>query len=87
MSEHAAERCRQRKITQDDIELCIKNGEIIEQYEDDFPWPSCLIYGNIGENKVIHIVASDNGSFSKIVTAYIPDTKKFEDNLKTRREK
>ncbi|MFG6337693.1 MAG: DUF4258 domain-containing protein [Lachnospiraceae bacterium] len=28
-----------------DIIFCIHEGEIIEQYPDDYPYPSCLILG------------------------------------------
>ena len=42
---HAAKRLEQRGILLKDIIECIKNGEIIEQYPDDYPFPSCLILG------------------------------------------
>lgn len=85
MSEHASQRCIQRRITQQDIRNCIMTGEIIEQYPDDFPFPSCLIYGHTADEKILHVVASDNGEASKIITAYYPNTIKFETDLKTRR--
>lgn len=87
MSGHASNRCIQRNITQKDIKNCIMTGEIIEQYPGDFPWPSCLVFGYTVDNRIIHIVVSDNGEYSKIITAYIPDTEIFESDLKTRREK
>ena len=62
-------------------------GEIIEQYPDDFPFPSCLIFGYTMDNRVIHVVISSEGSCGRIITAYIPNTEKFESDLKTRREK
>ena len=40
----------------------------------------------IGQRR-IHVVASDNGAYPKIITAYVPDTKIFENDLKTRRKK
>ena len=43
VTEHAAERFRQRGIKAKDIRAVINNGEIIEQYPDDSPFPSCLI--------------------------------------------
>lgn len=87
MSGHASNRCIQRNITQKDIKNCIMTGEIIEQYPGDFPRPSCLVFGYTVDNRIIHVVASDNGEYSKIITAYIPDTEIFESDLKTRREK
>lgn len=85
ITNHALERCRQRGIKQKDIRNCIFSGEIIEQYPEDFPFPSCLIFGYATDNKIIHVVASDEGNGSRIITAYIPDTGKFEEDLKTRK--
>lgn len=84
-SGHALERFRQRGITLSDVKSGIMTGEIIEQYPDDFPFPSCLICGFDANGALIHIVASDEGTVSRIITAYYPDTNKFKDDLKTRR--
>lgn len=84
-SNHALERLRQRGIMQRDIRNCIMTGEIIEQYPDDFPFPSCLIYGTDKVGNVLHVVASDEGTASRIITAYYPNTEKFEADLKTRK--
>lgn len=86
ITNHALERCRQRGIRQKDIRNCIFSGKIIEQYPEDFPFPSCLIFGYAVDNKIIHVVASDEGTASRIITAYIPNTEKFEDDLQTRKE-
>lgn len=82
---HAQERLRQRGIKVKDVKNCIMQGEIIEDYPDDFPYPSCLIFGYTTNGKVLHVVASDEGTCSRIITAYFPDNVKFEDDLKTRR--
>ena len=87
MSDHASDRCTQRDISQKDVRACVMSGEIIEQYPGDFPWPSCLIHGYDTSQRIIHVIASDNGAYSKIITAYVPDTIIFEDDLKTRRKK
>ncbi|GFH89282.1 hypothetical protein IMSAGC002_00527 [Lachnospiraceae bacterium] len=86
ISIHAQERLRQRGIKQRDIKRCIMSGEIIEQYPEDFPFPSCLIFGYTNNDKVLHVVASDEGTVSRIITAYFPNNEKFEDDLKTRKE-
>ena len=83
---HAQERLRQRGIKAKDVRNCVMTGEIIEQYRDDFPFPSCLIFGKTINGKILHVVASDEGTGSRIITAYFPDNIKFEDDLKTRRE-
>ena len=87
ISLHAQERLRQRGIKQKDIKNCVMTGEIIEQYPDDFPFPSCLIFGYTTDNKVLHVVVSDEGTMSRIITAYFPNNEKFESDLKTRKER
>lgn len=86
ISIHAQERLRQRGIKQKDIKNCIMTGEIIEQYSDDFPFPSCLIFGYTLNNEILHVVASDEGTISRIITAYFPNEDKFESDMKTRKE-
>lgn len=62
------------------------HGEIIENYPDDFPHPSCLIYGyTINDRSVIHVVVSCNGENVGIITVYFPDSDEFENDLKTRK--
>ena len=53
---HAAKRLEQRGIFLKDVISCIMNGEIIEQYPDDYPYPSCLILGMSIEDKYLHVV-------------------------------
>lgn len=84
---HAQERLRQRGIRAKDVRNCVMTREIIEQYPDDFPFPSCLIFGKSVDGKILHVVASDEGTGSRIITAYFPDNIKFEDDLKTRKER
>ena len=86
VTEHAAERFRQRGIRISDIRNVVNSGEIIEQYPDGFPFPSCLILGNDRHGNSIHICMSDEGTASRIITAYYPDLNKWNDDLKTRKE-
>ena len=83
---HVMIRLLQRNITQSDIENAILNGEIIEEYENDYPYPSCLVYGINLYNKVLHIVCGSNGEELWIITAYYLDNIEWENNLKTRKE-
>ena len=53
---HCIVRLFQRNISQEDIENALLNGEIIEEYENDYPYPSCLVYGVNLNNKVLHVV-------------------------------
>ena len=86
ITEHASERFRQRGIKARDIRYAVMSGEIIEQYPDDFPFPSCLIYGKDANGKVLHICMSDEGSSSRIITAYYPDPEKWSNDFRVRKD-
>lgn len=84
---HATQRLLQRKILKDNVIECVLNGEITETYISDKPFASCLVFGYICISKPLHVVCSFDGEYIHIITAYIPDNIKFNDDLKTRREK
>ena len=85
ITNHAMERCRERGILVKDILNAIMSGEIIEDYPDDFPFPSCLICGKSTNGEIIHICLSDEGTSSKVITAYKPNIDKWEDDFRTRK--
>lgn len=83
---HIIIRLFQRNISQEDIENVLLNGEIIEKYESDYPYESCLVYGINLNSKVIHIVCGLNEIELWIIIAYYPDNIKWEEDFKTRKE-
>ena len=85
VTQHSRKRFAERGISVDDIGFVIKTGEIIEQYPGDKPFPSCLILGRSGE-RVLHVVASIDGEWVYIITAYAPSPEKWEADWKTRKE-
>ncbi len=85
ITQHSRKRFMERLITINDVCATIDEGHIIEQYPDDYPFPSCLILGT-ASGKVIHVVASIDDSMMYIITAYTPDPNKWEDDWKTRKE-
>ena len=86
ISEHADNRFRERGIKARDVRYCVMNGRIIEDYPDDFPFPSCLILGNALNGKVLHVVMSNEGSMGRIITAYYPDPEKWSEDFSVRKE-
>ena len=84
---HTMIRLLQRNITQKDVETVLLNGKIIEEYQDDYPYPSFLIYGTNLNNEILHIVCGLSKEELWIITAYYPDRIEWEDDLKTRKEK
>ena len=87
ITEHARIRLVERGILTDDIMSCIASGEIIKQYEDDKPFPSCLILGTSTHNTALHIVVSTDNEYIYLITAYYPDNTKWEADFKTRKER
>ena len=85
-SNHILMRIQQRGIERTEIIYAIMNGEIIEQYENDFPFPSCLVLGKTKAKTDIHIVCSITDFGMALITAYYPD-ERFSNENRTRREK
>ncbi len=83
---HATTRMQERDIYYEDIECCILSGEIIEDYPDDYPYPSCLIFGYDSHKKVIHTVVGTDGKTLYIITVYYPTMDKFKSDLRTRKD-
>lgn len=63
---------QQRGISYGEIKEVIKNGEIIEEYPDDYPYPSCLILGMTVNGRKIHVVAGIGEMKLWLITAYEP---------------
>lgn len=71
---HALRRMFERGITVDEVEAAIKNGEVIEDYPDDTPYPSQLVLG-WSDSRPLHVVLARNLSENEliVVTVYEPD--------------
>ncbi len=85
ITEHARIRLTERNITVTDVIKCIASGEIIKQYEDDKPIPSCLILGKPDGEKCIHVVISHDEEYIYLITAYHPNSEQWEPDYKTRK--
>lgn len=85
VSEHARIRLLERGINIDDIVNSISTGEIIKQYPDDKPLPSCLLLGVSVMSRYIHAVVSCDTNFIYLITAYFPDRQIWEDGFKVKR--
>ncbi|MBQ9210385.1 MAG: DUF4258 domain-containing protein [Clostridia bacterium] len=85
LTQHSRKRFSERGISIEDIQYVFKTGEIIEQYPEDWPIPSCLILGYSGE-RVLHVVASIDDEMIYLITAYAPSPEKWDSDWKTRKE-
>lgn len=86
--QHAIRRMFEREISADDVLSALHDGQTIESYPDDKPYPSRLIVGFRG-SRPLHVVIADNlADDTKIViTVYEPDLTLWDDNFTTRKNK
>ncbi len=81
---HAIQRMAQRGITVEDVRRVLDRGDVIEDYPDDFPYPSALVLGSIGRG-AIHVVAATTPSERIVITVYEPDLARWEPDFKRRK--
>jgi hypothetical protein len=81
ITDHADEELHNDGLTYEEVFISVLNGEIIEKYVEDAPYPRCLIFGMNFKNEPIHSVwAYDKKSgTSVLITVYRPDPKKWAD--------
>ncbi len=87
VTEHGRQRLLERGLTIADVMSCIASGEIIHQYEDDKPFPSCLLLGPGADGQPIHSVLSHDEAFIYLITAYSPDRDIWAADLRTKRRR
>ena len=63
------------RIFEHEVYETICNGEIIEEYLDDVPYPSTLIFGKTKADRPLHILCAYNEEESSVIviTAYHPN--------------
>ena len=83
---HIHVRLQQRNIVIDDVVSTIINGEIIEQYPNDYPFPSCLLLGETIGKKPLHVVCGISSGELWMITAYHPNIDEWMKDFKVRRE-
>ncbi len=86
-SAHALRRMLERGISREEVKHIIATGISIEEYLDDKPFPSVLLFGQC-QKQPLHVVLACDCSNHKVflITAYRPDKKHFESDFKTRRK-
>ena len=87
-SYHSNMRLDERGLSREKTLVSIENCEIIEEYKDDYPLPSCLCLGYDKENNPIHsVIGIDKENKNiRIITAYYPDPSRWESDFKKRRK-
>ena len=79
ITDHADEEAQLDQLTYEEIYVSVINGEVIEDYPDDRPYPSCLIFGELSENEPVHSVWAYNQDilWAVLVTVYRPDPSRW----------
>lgn len=87
ITDHADEEAQIDNLSYDEIYFSVFQGEIIEEYIDDNPYPSCLIYGQNSLGEPIHSVWAYNAEnrWAVLITVYRPDPNKWFDWKKRRK--
>jgi len=83
---HVLARLQERGIEPSDVKHCITTGRIIEQYPDDYPYPSCLVLGAAVNGNVLHVVVGVGEGYLWLITAYYPDPLKWNEDFSIRKE-
>lgn len=83
---HAVQRMFERNITDDDVLAVLADGETIERYDNDKPYPSRLILGFRGD-RPLHVVAAYNDAEDEtiVITVYVPDPARWDSTYRQRR--
>lgn len=89
LTRHATIVRLERGITIAELEHELLNGEIIEQYPDSQPYPSCLVLGWLTSGDPLHVVCSRGyvEPALRIVTVYEPEDALWESDYKIRKAK
>ncbi len=75
ITDHADEEALADGLSFDEIAHSVVHGEVLEDYPDDKPYPSCLIYGDTPGGDPVHSVWAYNHdtAFAVLITTYRPD--------------
>jgi len=86
---HSAIRMKERGNYADEVKKIMLHGEIIEEYPEDKPFPSCLVFGFTEKQKPVHIVIAidSDDQIIWVITVYSPSKEEWEDGFKRRKTK
>ena len=75
ITDHARDEAEEDQLSYDDISASVLHGTVIEDYPEDMPFPSCLIYGNTHDGEPVHSVWAYHQEVGRaiLVTVYRPD--------------
>lgn len=75
----------QRRIQRQEIEAIIWDGDLIEDYPEDVRGHSCLLKGSGEGGRPMHVVCAPKADYLAVITAYLPDPKRWDATFRRRR--
>lgn len=86
ITRHALQRMFDRGISPEDVRAVLMNGEAVEMYPDDKPYPSMLLLSRVG-GRPLHVVVAQDAAVGDcfVVTVYEPDATLWHEDFKKRR--
>ena len=87
ITDHADEEAHNDNLSFEEVITSVLNGQVIEDYPTDRPFPSCLVFGENYKREPIHSVWAYNeeNRWAVLITVYRPDPERWID-WKTRRK-
>ena len=81
ITDHADEEAIDDALSYEEIYFSLIHGEIIEDYQKDKPYPSCLVFGKNFSGEPIHSVWAYNPEslWAVLITVYRPDPGRWVD--------
>ena len=85
LSRHATEQMADRQISLQEIHEAVRHGSVIEDNPNDKYWPSCLLFGQTTQGRMLHLLCSyPTRLLVKVITLYEPNPNEWLDG-RTRR--
>ena len=87
ISDHADVEAHEDEISYEEVHYSVLQGQIIEEYPTDRPYPSCLVYGRTVVGDPVHSVWAFNpdNRWAVLVTVYRPDPDRWVNGTTRRR--
>jgi hypothetical protein len=88
ITDYADEEALADRLSYDEIFFSVLQGEVIEDYPGDKPFPSCLVHGETFRGEPVHSVWAYNkeNQWAVLITVYRPDPERRVD-WRTRRSR
>ena len=79
ITDHAYEEANADRLKFDEIYFSALNGVVIEEYQDDSPYPSVLVFGQTFGGDPVHSVWAYNQKkrWTVLITVYRPDPNRW----------